>query len=109
LKPIVCNLMTDKRQWTETVKILQEGGVPCFSLPGVAARALTALVRYNKIRSREVAEVTTFADVDKAKGKDIIDKAKEAGRNILSATEVYDILAAYKIPLANWRIAANVE
>ena len=34
-KPIVCNLMTDKRQWTETVKILQEGVVPCFSLPGV--------------------------------------------------------------------------
>ena len=108
-KPIVCNLMTDKRQWTETVKILQEGGVPCFSLPGVAARALTALVRYNKIRSREVAEVTTFADVDKAKGKDIIGKAKEAGRNILSATEVYDILAAYKIPLANWRIAGNAK
>ena len=108
-KPIVCNLMTDKRQWTETVKILQEGGVPCFSLPGVAARALTALVRYNTIRSREVVEVTTFADVDKAKGKDIINKAKEAGRNILSATEVYDILAAYKIPVANWRIANNVE
>ena len=108
-KPIVCNLMTDKRQWTETVKILQEGGVPCFSLPGVAARAMTALVRYNTIRSREVAEVTTFSDVDKAKGKDIIGKAKEAGRNILSATEVYDILAAYKIPVANWRIAGNVE
>ena len=108
-KPIVCNLMTDKRQWTETVKILQEGGVPCFSLPGVAARALTALVRYNKIRSREVTEVTTFADVDKAKGKDIIGKAKETGRNILSATEVYDILAAYKIPVANWRIAGNAE
>jgi len=108
-KPIVCNLMTDKRQWTETVKILQKGGVPCFSLPGVAARALTALVRYNTIRSREIVEVTAFADVDKAKGKDIINKAKEAGRNILSAAEVYDILAAYKIPVANWRIADNVE
>jgi len=108
-KPIVCNLMTDKRQWTETVKILQEGGVPCFSLPGVAARALTALVRYNTIRSREVVKVTTFADVDKAKGKDIIGRAKGDGRNILSATEVYDILAAYKIPVANWRIAGNVE
>jgi len=32
-KPIVCNLMTDKRQWTEVVKILQDGGVPCFALP----------------------------------------------------------------------------
>jgi len=100
-KPIVCNLMTDKRQWTETVKILQEGGV--------AARALTALVRYNTIRSREAVEVTTFADVDKAKGIEIIGKAKDAGRNILSAAEVYDILAAYKIPMANWRIAGNVE
>jgi len=108
-KPMVCNLMTDKSQWTETVKILQEGGVPCFSLPGVGARALTALVRYNTIRSREVVEVTTFADVDKTKGIDIIGKAKDAGRNILSAAEVYDILAAYKIPVANWRIAGNVE
>jgi acetate---CoA ligase (ADP-forming) len=108
-KPMVCNLMTDKSQWTETVKILQEGGVPCFSLPGVGARALTALVRYNTIRSREVVEVTTFADVDKTKGIDIIGKAKDAGRNILSAAEVYDILAAYKIPVANWRIAGNAE
>jgi acetyltransferase len=108
-KPMVCNLMTDKRQWTETVKILQEGGVPCFSLPGVAARAMTALVRYNTIRSREVVEVTSFTGVDKEKGKDIINKAKEAGRNILSAAEVYDILAAYKIPVANWRIAGSVE
>jgi len=108
-KPIVCNLMTDKRQWTETVKILQEGGVPCFSLPGVAARAMTALVRYHNIRSREVVQPTTFSDVDQAKGKDIIAKAKQAGRNILSATEVYDILTAYKIPVANWRIAGNAK
>ena len=27
-KPIVCNLMTDRNQWTEVVKILQDGGVP---------------------------------------------------------------------------------
>ena len=47
IKPIVCNLMTDKRQWTETVKILKEGGVPCFALPGEAARAMSAMVRYH--------------------------------------------------------------
>ena len=32
-KPMVCNLMTDRNQWTETVGILKKGGVPCFSLP----------------------------------------------------------------------------
>ena len=41
-KPIVCNLMTDKNQWPETSQILKEGGVPCFSFPGTAARALAA-------------------------------------------------------------------
>jgi acetate---CoA ligase (ADP-forming) len=56
-KPIVCNLMTDRRQWTEVVKILQDGGVPCFALPGEAARAMTALVNYHNIRTRHLGDV----------------------------------------------------
>jgi acetyltransferase len=108
-KPIVCNLMTDRNQWTEVVKILQDGGVPCFSLPGEAARAMTALVRYRRIRDREIGRETSFADVDKAAGQKIIGKAKQAGRSNLSAEQVYNILSAYKIPLADWRIANNAD
>ena len=65
-KPIVCNLMTDRRQWTEVVKILQDGGVPCFALPGEAARAMTALVDYHHIRTRQIGEIQTFGDTDPA-------------------------------------------
>ena len=108
-KPIVCNLMTDKRQWTETVRILQEGGVPAFSLPGVAARAITALVRYNTIRSREIGEVKIFDDVNKGKAEDILGKVKAFGRKILSAAEVYEILSAYGIPIAKWQVVENAE
>jgi acetyltransferase len=108
-KPIVCNLMTDKRQWTETVRILQEGGVPAFSLPGVAARAITALVRYNTIRSREIGEVKIFDDVNKGKAEDILGKVKASGRKILSAAEVYEILSAYGIPVAKWQVVENAE
>ena len=108
-KPIICNLMTDRRQWTETVKILQDGGVPCFALPGVAARAMTALVRYNDIRSREVGTPKTFSDVDTAKGTAIIEQAQNDGRTNLSAAEVYSILKAYNIPVADWRIALTAE
>ena len=108
-KPIVCNLMTDRRQWTEVVKILQDGGVPCFSLPGEAARAMTALVRYRRIRDRETGQAKNFADVDKAGGQDIIRKAQQTGRSNLSAKQVYEILSAYKIPLADWRIANNAD
>jgi acyl-CoA synthetase (NDP forming) len=106
-KPIVCNLMTDKRQWTEVVRILKEGGVPCYSFPGTAARALAALTHYNQIRSREIGEAKRFDDVDKDKAAGILQKAKRAGREILSAAEVYDILAAYGIPTADWRVVDN--
>jgi acyl-CoA synthetase (NDP forming) len=103
-KPMVCNLMTDRGQWTEVVKILQEGGVPCFSLPGEAARALAALVHHNTIRNRKIGETKTFADVKKAEAADILKAAKAAGKSNLSAEEVYGILAAYHIPAADWRM-----
>ncbi|MFQ5904825.1 MAG: acetate--CoA ligase family protein, partial [Candidatus Binatia bacterium] len=111
-KPIVCNLMTDKRQWTEVVRILKDGGVPCYSFPGTAARALAALTHYNDIRSREIGEVKRFDDVDKSRAEEVVRTAEEAGRSILSATEVYQILAAYGIPAADWRVvddAAEAE
>ena len=109
IKPMVCNLMTDKAQWTETVKILKDGGVPSFSLPGEAARAMTALTRYSAIRSRDIGLPDTFEDVDKARAQGIIDKASAAGNEFLPAEDVYQILEAYKIPTAGWRMAASGE
>ena len=109
IKPIVCNLMTDRRQWTEVVKILQDGGVPCFALPGEAARAMTALARYNDIRDREIGEVQAFADVEKTAAAKIVADARAAGKSILSAEAVYSILEAYGIPVADWRMAIDAD
>ena len=108
-KPLVCNLMTDRQQWTEVVKILRDGGVPCFSLPGEAARAMAALVRYHTIRTRETGELKTFSDVDRQRGLSILSTAKQAGRRNLSAEEVYETLDAYGIPTAAWRVAVNAD
>ncbi len=108
-KPIVCNLMTDKREWTETVKILQEGQVPCYSLPSVAARAMCALVRYRNILDREVGKVKIFEDVNKELAAEIIENARSAEKKILTAEDVYGILEAYGIPVSPWKIAATAE
>jgi acetyltransferase len=106
-KPLVCNLMTDRQQWSEVVRILREGGVPCFPLPGEAARAMAALVQYQVIRSRETAAPQSFADVQPDKARKIAAKARAAGRAQLAAAEVYGILDAYQIPTAKWRLAAG--
>jgi acetyltransferase len=108
-KPIVCNLMTDKKQWTEVVRILREGGVPSYPLPGEAARAITALVRYHWIQKREAGKVAAFRDVDKSKAQAIVQAAAAARRGTLSAREVYEILDAYAIPTAPWRMADSAE
>lgn len=106
-KPLVCNLMTDRQQWAEVVRILREGGVPCYPLPGEAARAMAALVQYHSIRSRETAAPQTFADVQPDKAHKVMAKARSAGRTQLAAAEVYGVLDAYKIPTAKWRLAAG--
>jgi acetate---CoA ligase (ADP-forming) len=81
--------------------------VPCFPLPGEAARAMAALVQYQAIRSRDEPGVHRFSDVTPDKAKKILAAARAAGRTQLSAAEVYGILDAYKIPVAKWRMVAT--
>jgi len=108
-KPIVCNYMTDKAQWVETTEIMKEGGIPCYDFPEMAAKALAALTRFGEIKKREPGEVKNFDDVNKSKAETILLAAKKSNREILSAEEVYEVLAAYEIPIADWKIVSNAE
>jgi len=106
-KPMVCNLMTDRRQWSGVVNILRDGGVPTYDFPGTAARALAALAQYDRIRSREIGEVRQFDDVQRDRATAVLQGAKAEGREFLSAAEVYELLSAYGIPVADWRVASS--
>ncbi len=109
IKPIVCNYITDKPHWVETSKILNEGGVPCFDYPETAAKALSSLVKYNGILSKEKGEVLDFTDVEKDRVQQILISSANQQKEVLTANEVYQILEAYKIPIAKWSIADTVE
>jgi acetyltransferase len=106
-KPLVCNLMTDKQQWTTTVKTLKEGRVRFYDYPGEAARALVALTRYGAMRKREQGETKVFPDVDKAKATSLVETARREDRKTLSYAEVSAILTAYGVPFVSSRIATN--
>jgi acetate---CoA ligase (ADP-forming) len=107
IKPMVCNLMTDRRQWAETEAILKAGGVPCFALPSDAARALGALVRYRTILDREPGRVRSFADVDTDGARAVFETAR--GQQMLAADQVYQILEAYGIDVPQWQIADDMD
>ncbi|NVO01118.1 MAG: acetate--CoA ligase family protein [Bacteroidetes bacterium] len=109
IKPIVCNYITDKQNWGETSKILADGGIPCFDYPETAAKALSSLSKYNEIRSRKKGSIKTFTDINKGKAKAVFDSVKAQGKEVLTAKDVYEILEAYKIPIAKWSIAKTVD
>jgi acetyltransferase len=108
-KPIVCNYMTDKQKWGGTSEILKQGEIPCFDFAETAARALHALVRYNQIRSAKVGSVKKFKDVNRAAVRSILHYALSHEREVLTATEVYGILEAYRIPVAPWKVVSGVQ
>ncbi len=108
-KPIVCNLMTDPKQWAEVVRILREGEVPCFPLPGEAARAMAALVRYRALRDRPPRTLRSLTDLKREKAARILEKARAAGRSRLTAAECYRLLESYRIPVARWKTVETPE
>jgi acetyltransferase len=99
--------MTDKQKWGGTSKILKDGEIPCFDFAETAARALYALVRYNRIRLGKEGIIQHFTDIDKERIGAVLENARAQNREILSAFEVYSILEACKIPVAAWKIANN--
>ena len=107
IKPMVCNLMTDRRQWAGTEAILKTGGVPCFALPSDAARALGALVRYRNILDRPPGRVRAFGDVDTDGARTVF--AGASGQSMLAADQVYEILEAYGIDVPEWRMADDID
>ena len=110
-KPIICNFMTNMslERFQVTSRILKDGGVPCYSFPTTAAKALGALYRYGKTRERKIGEADSFKDIDHQKAEVIMHQAVIDGKPYLSADRVYELLTAYGIPVADWWLANDIE
>ncbi|MEI6205752.1 MAG: acetate--CoA ligase family protein [Desulfuromonadales bacterium] len=105
-KPMVCNFMTNLalERFRKTMAILKAGNVPFYANPTDAAKALGALTGYGRVKRRCIGEAEQFPGVDAARARSIIEQAQQAGRSVLSATDVYTIFEAYGIPVAGWQV-----
>jgi acetyltransferase len=110
-KPIVCNFMTNlsHERFQVTAKILKEGGVPCYSFPTTAAKALGALYRYSVAQKRNIGLPKTFNDIDVSKAKSIIVEGQSQGYAYMSSDKVFQLLHVYGLPLADWAMTNSIE
>jgi acetyltransferase len=94
-KPIVAVVMTNEN-WASTVDTIKGAGIPVFDFPETGARVLAAMVRYNEIRKR-LAERPAGASGDMVRAQEILARAPGG---FISQAAAFEVLAAYKIPIA---------
>lgn len=93
--------------------ILRHGGVPVYAYPDTAARLFHSLWRYEEILANlaqtPVMHAPDAGEVDPARVARILEKARCAGRTLLTEPEAKQVLTASGIPTVATRIATSVE
>ena len=93
--------------------ILNQSGIPTFEYPDTAARMFNYMWRYS-YRLRSLYETPQFPedeleDHDPTPAGEIIDKARAAGRTILTEYESKRILSIYGIRTVETRLASTAD
>jgi acetyltransferase len=93
--------------------ILNQSGIPTFNYPDTAARMFFYMWRYAH-NLRSLYETPEFPEEeeqthDSEAAAVIVDKAKQAGRTILTEYESKQILSIYGIPTVETRLATSVD
>jgi acyl-CoA synthetase (NDP forming) len=83
----------------ETLAIWSKAKLPHYHFPEEAARSLGAMARYAANIHRDRYDVKTFADVDRAKVKEVLQGVKAAGRKFVLEPEAHEIFQAYGFPV----------
>jgi acetyltransferase len=91
------------------VSLLQGSGVSVFTYPEDAADVLGLLVRISGWRKKTVSPLRSFKDLDRERVRSIIDGVREEGRKDLTGQEAESVLAAYRFPLLESRLASDPE
>lgn len=108
-KPIVATVMTEKKGWAETLKIIRDSGVPTYDMPETGAKVLASMSRYASFLRRPIDKPASFDGMDTARAQAIIKTARDAGKTTLSAGEAYDLLTCYGISSAPCSQAADPD
>jgi acetyltransferase len=93
--------------------MLREAGIPTFPYPDTAAHMFNYLWSYDE-SLRALYETPALPDDAEAKlnrtlACDIVEKAREEGRSLLTEFESKQVLAAYGIPITDTRIAETED
>ncbi|MGB9802390.1 acetate--CoA ligase alpha subunit [Desulfofundulus sp.] len=108
-KPVLAAYMGGETL-AEGARLLAQEGIPCFTFPEPAVRALSGMVRY--ARARELPEEEKeleLNDIHPEAVKEILQKVRQEGRLTLLGSEASKVAEGYGIPIAPIILATNPD
>ncbi|MFA0744902.1 MAG: hypothetical protein LASZOEIN_001702 [Candidatus Fervidibacter sp.] len=90
------------------VNILKENGVPCYSFPEDAVRALAAMVKYVDWVRRPRTGVKLFP-VDTERARKLLSEAPVSEHGFIPEEVAFQVLEAYSFPVLPWGVAKTPE
>jgi acetyltransferase len=89
--------------------ILNNANIPTFDYPDAAARAFCAMWRYSRNLEAlyETPALGEGADIHRTAAEQIISRAHNGGRTLLTEVESKEVLTAYGIPVVTTRVARS--
>jgi acetate---CoA ligase (ADP-forming) len=106
-KPVLAVLM-GRQGLPQGLAELNAAGIPGYRFPESAVRALAAMYRHRQWLRRPEGTVRSFS-ADRGRVTRHVATAQRQGRSKLTESEVLEILEAYGIPVAPWRLARTPE
>jgi acetate---CoA ligase (ADP-forming) len=107
-KPIVVSFVGGERS-EKAMRWLVENGIPAYGGPDVALNAVGALKEYAKIRLDTLDSPASFDDINRNDALNVINAARDEGRDALAELEAKQVFKAYGMPVTYAKIAKSEE
>jgi len=110
-KPVLASWMGGT-EVTAGTDILNRSGIPTFQFPDTAARVFCSMWRYSYVLKGLYETPVLRADtagLDRATAAQVVEKARQAGRTLLTEVESKAVLAAYGLPVVPTEIARSED
>ncbi|MHC1591883.1 MAG: acetate--CoA ligase alpha subunit [Candidatus Helarchaeales archaeon] len=93
----------------EAMLLLKDAGIPCYSFPEQAVKALKGLALHSEYRQSisEMEDPPNFPNINKKKVQEIFEKVLNDGRKVLLEPEAIAVVENYGIPVPRTKLSTN--
>ena len=107
-KPVIVSFVGGENS-EKAMQWLVENEIPAYGAPDLAVHAISALREFSRMKESVLEPDEDLKDINKDLALQIIENARNEGRDALTEIEAKEVFAAYKLPVTITKLAKTEE